>query len=92
LFSISKEGKKMILSNQPENEVQHAKTITTENPLAEINASKQEIAELSDKQLEQITGGIKWKRLLGRIGLDVVTYGGYEAGRPLLKKDIGPVP
>jgi hypothetical protein len=71
----------MTPSNQPQNEIHHAKAITTENPLAEINASQQKIVELSAEQLGQITGGVDWKR----IGLDVATFGMYEAVRPAIK-------
>lgn len=72
----------MILSNQPQNEIQHAKTITTENSPTEINTSKQGVVELNDEQLEQSTGGTAW----GRIGLDIATLGGYEVPRAVLGK------
>ncbi len=49
------------MSNQPENENQQTETITAEEMreymLAEIEASKQAVAELSDEQLEEIVGG-----------------------------------
>lgn len=47
------------MSNQPENENQQ--TVTPEEVreylLAELEASKQTIAELSDEQLEEVAGG-----------------------------------
>jgi len=49
------------MSNQPEQENQQPETVTPqeirEAILADLEASKQAIAELSDKELEQITGG-----------------------------------
>jgi hypothetical protein len=49
------------MSNQPEHDNQQPETITSEEMrqsiLAELEASKQEIAELSDEQLVEIAGG-----------------------------------
>lgn len=49
------------MSNQPEQENQQPETVTPqeirEAILADLEASKQAIAELSDEELEQITGG-----------------------------------
>jgi hypothetical protein len=53
--------KKVTMSNQPENENQQSQTVTPQELreflLAELEASKQAIAELSDEQMEIITGG-----------------------------------
>jgi hypothetical protein len=55
------ERKKVTMSNQPENENQQSQTVTPQELreflLAELEASKQAIAELSDEQMEIITGG-----------------------------------
>ena len=53
------------MSNQPENTNQQPETVTPEEVrqslLAELQASKQVIAELSDEQLETIAGaGSRW--------------------------------
>jgi hypothetical protein len=49
------------MSNQPEYENQQPETVTLEEVrqsiLAEIEASKQAITELSDEQLEEVAGG-----------------------------------
>ena len=49
------------MSNQPELENQQFETLTPEEVrqalLAEIEATRQAIAELSDEQIEEITGG-----------------------------------
>jgi hypothetical protein len=54
---LKKKG--LIMSNQPENEMQQ--TLTPEEVrqylLAELEASKQVVAELSDKELEEAAGG-----------------------------------
>ena len=51
------------MSNQPENEKQQ--TLTSEevrqHMLSEIEVSKQEIAELSDEELEAVAGGFSFK-------------------------------
>ena len=53
--------KKVTMSNQPENENQQIQTVTPQELreflLAELEATKQAIAELSDEQMEIITGG-----------------------------------
>ena len=49
------------MSDQPENEKQQSATVTSQELrevlLAELDASKQVIAELSEEQLEEIAGG-----------------------------------
>ena len=49
------------MSNQPEHENQQPKSVTPEEVrqsiLAELEASKQAITELSDEQLEEVAGG-----------------------------------
>lgn len=49
------------MSNQPDQEMQSSETLTSEEVrqsiLAELEASKQELAEISDEQLMEITGG-----------------------------------
>jgi hypothetical protein len=51
----------MMMSNQPEYENQQSETVTPEEVrqflLAEIEANKQAIAELSDEQIEEVAGG-----------------------------------
>jgi hypothetical protein len=51
------------MSNQPENENQQSQTVTPQELreflLAELEASKQAIAELSDEQMEIIAGGAR---------------------------------
>ena len=54
------------MSNQAENEKQQPETVAPEEVrqfiLAEIEASKQAIAELSDEELEEVAGGA-WQRV-----------------------------
>jgi hypothetical protein len=49
------------MSNQPDQKMQPSETLTSEEVrqsiLAELEASKQEVAEISDEQLMEITGG-----------------------------------
>jgi hypothetical protein len=53
--------KEITMSNQPEHENQQPETVTPEEVrqslLAEIEAGKQAITELSDDQLEEVAGG-----------------------------------
>src|SRR5690349_10012800 len=54
------------MSNQAEHEQPQPETVTPEEVrqfiLTEIEASKQAIAELSNEELEVITGGTAWQR------------------------------
>jgi hypothetical protein len=54
------------MSNQSENENQQSETVTPEEVrqylLAEIEAGKQAITELSDEQLEEVAGGGRFGR------------------------------
>jgi hypothetical protein len=60
----------MTMSNQPENENQQVETLTPEEVrqalLAELSSTQQEIAELSDEELVEISSGAgedKWRHL-----------------------------
>ena len=61
------------MSNQPENEHQQYETVTPEEVrqslLAELEAGKQAIDELSDEQLEEVAGGSLNAFLIGVSGL-----------------------
>ena len=49
------------MSNQPENEIQQSSILeeVRQSLQAELNASKQAIADLNDEELEAIAGGVK---------------------------------
>ena len=57
------------MSNQAENEKQQPETVAPEVVrqfiLAEIEASKPVIAELSDEELEEVAGGSPWQKIGG---------------------------
>ena len=57
------------MSNQPENEIQPSSTLeeVRQSLLAEIDASKQTITDLSDEELEAIAGGGKFGDALSGI-------------------------
>ena|SRR5690349_8227592 len=58
------------MTNQPENENQQTPTPeeVRQYILAELEASKQTIAELSDEQLEEVAGGAGWGPIRNAIG------------------------